>query len=602
MQQIRAEAAAHATLTHLGEALARGDHTAAAALFAEDCYWRDLLAFTWTIRTMEGRPAIAAMLEACAARTAPQGWALDPSHPVTETDGIVMAWFRFETAVARGWGAMRLKDGRIWTLATALDALKGHEEPLGTRRPLGTVHRAIKRRETWLERREAEAQRLGHSRQPHVVVVGAGQGGLALGARLRQLGVPTILLEAHDRPGDAWRTRYRSLCLHDPVWYDHMPYLPFPPNWPVYSPKDKLADWLEMYARIFELTVWTRSRCTAARFDEADGRWTVEVDRDGEAVTLRPAELVLATGMSGKPHIPDFPGRDRFRGEQHHSSAHPGPEAWRGKRAVIIGANNSAHDIAQALWEHDARVTMAQRSSTLVVKAETLHDYARKPLYSEEALEAGTDHDKADRILAATPFAIMPALAKPVYDTIRRVDADFYAALEEAGFRLDFGEDGSGLAMKYLRRGSGYYIDVGASQLVIDGEIRLAQGEVREITEDAVVLDSGETLPADLIVHATGFGPMTGWAADLIGPAVAGKVGLVWGLGSGTAKDPGPWEGELRNMWKPTRQRGLWFQGGNLQQARFYSLILALQLKARMEGIATPVYMPGEPADAPRED
>jgi putative flavoprotein involved in K+ transport len=590
MQPSHTAAAAHAILTRLSDALAQGDYPEATSLFAEDCYWRDLLAFTWTIRTMEGRPAIVAMLAACAARTAPQGWALDPAHPATESDGVILAWFRFETAVGRGWGMMRLRDGQIWTLATALDELKGHEEPLGAHRPLGTVHRAIKGRETWLERREAETRALGDSEQPYVVIVGAGQGGLALGARLRQLGVPAIILDRHDRPGDAWRTRYRSLCLHDPVWYDHMPYLPFPPNWPVYSPKDKLADWLEMYARIFELTVWTRSACTGARYDASAGRWTVEVDRDGEPVTLRPAHLVLATGMSGKPHIPDFPGHARFRGAQHHSAAHPGPEAWRGKRAVIIGSNNSAHDIAQALWEHDAQVTMVQRSSTLVVKAETLHEQARKPLYSQEALEAGTDHHKADRILAATPFAIMPDQARPVYETIQRVDADFYAALERAGFRLDFGEDGSGLAMKYLRRGSGYYIDVGASQLIIDGEIALAQGAVREITEQAVVLETGETLPADLIVYATGYGPMTGWAADLIGPHVAETVGLVWGLGSGTAKDPGPWEGELRNMWKPTRQEALWFQGGNLQQARFYSLILALQLKARMEGMATPVY------------
>ena len=71
---------------------------------------------------------------------------------------------------------------------------------------------------------------------------------------------------------------------------------------------------------------------------------------------------------------------------------------------------------------------------------------------------------------------------------------------------------------------------------------------------------------------------------------VANKVGKVWGLGSDTTKDPGPWEGEQRNMWKPTQQQNLWFHGGNLHQSRHYSLYLALQLKARMEGIDTPVY------------
>jgi putative flavoprotein involved in K+ transport len=142
-------------------------------------------------------------------------------------------------------------------------------------------------------------------------------------------------------------------------------------------------------------------------------------------------------------------------------------------------------------------------------------------------------------------------------------------------------------------RGAGYYIDVGASQLIIDGEIAVKSGvEIDHLTEDTVVMADGTILPADLIVYATGYGPMNDWAAELISPAVADKVGPCWGLGSDTAKDPGPWEGELRNMWKPTRQEALWFQGGNLQQARHFSRYTALQIKARMEGVPTPVYRP----------
>jgi putative flavoprotein involved in K+ transport len=169
-------------------------------------------------------------------------------------------------------------------------------------------------------------------------------------------------------------------------------------------------------------------------------------------------------------------------------------------------------------------------------------------------------------------------------------DKEFYDGLEKAGFRLDWGDDGSGLFMKYLRRGSGYYIDVGASQLIIDGEVKLAKGQVTEVVEDGVILDTGEKLEADLIVYATGYNSMNGWVADLMGQEMADRVGKVWGLGSDTTKDPGPWEGEQRNMWKPTQAEALWFHGGNLHQSRHYSQFLALQLKARMEGIATPVY------------
>ncbi|MGH3336738.1 MAG: NAD(P)/FAD-dependent oxidoreductase, partial [Nocardioides sp.] len=188
------------------------------------------------------------------------------------------------------------------------------------------------------------------------------------------------------------------------------------------------------------------------------------------------------------------------------------------------------------------------------------------------------------------PYRIMHTFQKPGMDRMREIDADFYAALEKAGFMLDYGVDGSGLFMKYLRRGSGYYIDVGSADLVADGEVRLVRGQVHHLTEDAVVLEDGTELPADLVVYATGYGPMNGWAADLISQDVADKVGKVWGLGSDTAKDPGPWEGEQRNMWKPTQQEALWFHGGNLHQSRHYSLYLALQLKARLEGIPTPVY------------
>ena len=179
----------------------------------------------------------------------------------------------------------------------------------------------------------------------------------------------------------------------------------------------------------------------------------------------------------------------------------------------------------------------------------------------------------------------------PVYEEMKRRDADLYARLEKAGFLLDFGEDGSGLFMKYLRRGSGYYIDVGASELVANGSIKLKSGvNIERINERSVTLTDGTELPADLIVYATGYGSMNGWVADLISPEVADKVGKCWGLGSDTPKDPGPWEGELRNMWKPTQVDNLWFHGGNLHQSRHYSQFLALQLKARMEGIPISVY------------
>ena len=584
-----------AWLADFESALAVRDIDRVVGMFAVDSFWRDLVSFTWNLKTMEGRDQIADMLTARLAGTDPSGFRTRETP--TEDGGVTSAFIEFETAAGRGVGHLRLKnedgeDGRAqaWTLLTALQELKGHEEPKGPSRVLGAVHGDDPDPRSWAEKRAAEDAELGRSVQPYTLVIGGGQGGIALGARLRQLGVPAIVVDKHERPGDQWRKRYKSLCLHDPVWYDHLPYLPFPSNWPVFAPKDKIGDWLEFYTRVMEVPYWSKTTCLSASFDEQSQSWTVEVDRDGERLTLHPTQLVLATGMSGKPHVPTLPGQDVFRGDQHHSSAHPGPDPYVGRKAVVIGSNNSAHDICKALYENGVDVTMVQRSSTHIVKSDTLMDIGLGDLYSERALAAGMTTEKADLTFASLPYRIMHEFQIPLYDQMRERDKEFYARLEAAGFELDWGADGSGLFMKYLRRGSGYYIDVGACDLVADGRIKLAHGQVDHLTEDSVVLADGTELPADVVVYATGYGSMNGWAADLIGQDVADRVGKVWGLGSDTPKDPGPWEGEQRNMWKPTRQPNLWFHGGNLHQSRHYSLYLALQLKARYEGIPTPVY------------
>jgi putative flavoprotein involved in K+ transport len=576
-------------LSDFDEALSRADAAAAAALFAEESYWRDLVAFTWNIVTAEGRPAIREMLEETLAQVKPRNWRLEGE--ASEAGGVTEGWITFETEVARGKGHIRLTGASCWTLLTTMVELKGHEEKRGESREKGTEHGVVPGRASWLERKAREEAELGYTRQPYVLIVGGGQGGIGLGARLKRLGVPAIIVDKHERPGDQWRKRYKSLALHDPVWYDHMPYLPFPDHWPVFSPKDKIGDWLESYVKVMELNYWSNTEAKRASYDEEREEWTVVVERNGETVTLRPKQLVLATGMSGIANEPKFPGMESFEGIQHHSSRHPGGDAFAGKKAVVIGSNNSAHDICADLYEHGADVTMVQRSSTHIVRSEPLMRHALGGLYSEEALKAGITTETADLIFASIPYRIMHTFQIPVYETIAKEDAEFYARLEKAGFMLDWGDDGSGLFMKYLRRGSGYYIDVGASELVADGKIKLKSGvDVKEIKAHSVVLSDGTELPADLIVYATGYGSMNGWAARLISKEVADKVGKVWGLGSNTTKDPGPWEGEQRNMWKPTRQPGLWFHGGNLHQSRHYSQFLALQLKARLEGIPTPVY------------
>jgi putative flavoprotein involved in K+ transport len=548
-------AAASRWIEIFAAALARGDAKAAAERFEPDGYWRDLVAFTGTLQTSEGRASIQSTLQRTLPGASPTTWTLIGESPAR--DGIL---FRFDTRRGRGIGHLRLRDGRAWTLLTALRELKGHEEAAGPRRAHYVRHDS-------------------GTAEPYVVIIGGGQGGIALGARLKRLGVPAVILEKNARAGDSWRKRYKSLCLHDPVWYDHLPYIPFPDHWPVFSPKDKIADWLEMYVRVMELDYWTSSECLNAR--PVPGGWDVEVLRSGQPLKLRATHLVLATGMSGFPFLPAVAGTGP---KVLHSSQFGDGAEYRGKNALVVGSSTSAHDIAADLHSNGAGVTMLQRAPTIVVRSESLLELAWGRLYSEAALAAGITTDIADLTLASVPFRELPKLQKPLYDEIARRDADLYAGLTRAGFRHDMGEDGSGLHSIYLRRGAGYYIDVGASQLIIDGRVELKHGTVAALDGRSAILSGGETLPADVVVFATGYGNMNEWAAKLISAEVAERVGPVWGLGSNTKRDPGPWEGELRNMWKPTRQPNLWFHGGNLMQSRHYSLYLALQLKLRQTG------------------
>ena len=311
----------------------------------------------------------------------------------------------------------------------------------------------------------------------------------------------------------------------------------------------------------------------------------------GAESTLHPTQLVMATGMSGSPNKPTLPGQDKFQGEIRHSSEHPGGDVDRDKNVVVLGANNSAHDICADLYSNGAKPVMIQRSSTHIVRSDSLMREVFGPLYSEDAVEAGIDTDTADLLFASWPYKVLPGVQKQAFDKIREDDKEFYDKLENAGFLLDFGDDDSGLFLKYLRRGSGYYIDVGASELVADGKIPVRSNvSIEDVKENSVVLTDGTELPADVIVLATGYGNMNNWVAQLVDQETADKVGPCWGLGSETTKDPGPWEGELRNMWKPTNVDSLWFHGGNLHQSRHYSRYLSMQLKARYEGMNTPVY------------
>ena len=578
-------------LSKFDRALSQHDIRGATELFQADCFWRDVVAFTWNIITAEGQDEIRRMLEACLGHTNPGGWTI--AGPAREADGIIEAAFSFETAVARGDGVIRLRDGRCWTLLTAAAELKGHEETIGGRRPVGAPERYQRGRQTWRQQREQRVAELGLTRQPYCLIVGAGHCGLAVGARLKQLNVPTLLIDRLERPSDTWRNRYDTLTINSPSATDHMPYMPFPANWPEFPSKDQLANWLDAYAALMELDIWGGVDCRHAEFDQARDEWNVEIVRDGRSMTLRPKQLVFATGLHGAPRMPAFAGATAFKGEQYHSSNYPSEAAFAGRRCVVIGADISGHDICAALWERGAEVTMVQRSPVIVIRREELLGMFA-PLYSDAAVAHGMTAEKADLLFASLPLRVIERQQVAAFAEVRQRGEAFYEALANAGLMLSYGKDGSGFLPRLFARGSGYYIDIGASELIIDGSIKVrSRVEVERLTERGVLLSDGSELAADVIIHATGYDQTYSAVRQVLPAPMGDLVGKVYGYGSGIDGDPGPWEAELRNLYKPTAQKSLWFHAGGFITSRFYSLKLALQIKAREVGMPTPVYAPG---------
>jgi cation diffusion facilitator CzcD-associated flavoprotein CzcO len=561
---------------------ALGEEARLKALFHAESHWRDVLALTWRIGTVNGAEAITRELKSFAAQAKPREFRIDPDRTpprlVTRTKvETIEAIFRFETAVGTGNGVLRLtpdaKDGktfRAWTLLTALDQIEGHEEHIGAARPHGESYSRDFRGPNWLDlRKEAAAYK---DRDPAVLVVGGGQAGLSIAARLGALGVDALIVDRWPRIGDNWRRRYHALTLHNQVHVNHMPYMPFPPNWPVYIPKDKLANWFEAYAEAMELNYWPATEFTGGAYDEKAKRWTVTLRRaDGSTRAMHPRHIVMATGVSDIPNTPDIPGLKDFSGTVLHAAQYQDGEPWSGKNAIVIGSGNSGHDIAQDLYSAGAKVAIVQRGSTMIVEIEPS---AQLPyvLYDE-----GLALDDTDLITVGVPLTLAKKAHQAFTAQARALDKPLLDRLARVGFKLDFGDDGLGWQFKYLTRGGGYYFNVGCSDLIADGKIRLLQfSDIGGFSAGGARMKSGETIAADLVVLATGYKGPSHLMRKLFGDAVADCVGPVWGYGE---------DEELRNMFKRTPQDGLWFIGGSFAQCRIYSKYLGLQIKASELGL-----------------
>ncbi|CAH0021617.1 unnamed protein product [Clonostachys rhizophaga] len=524
-------------------------HSQLDTLFVNDAWIRDFLAFSWDFRTVQGRDAL------CSYITSNHDTSVWRIHvceqgthrPTFKTPSPGIHWvetmFGFETAVGRGRGMLRLVlNSEIWKcylINFTLEELKGHEEQVGLNRPIGYVDAAGG---NWQQRRDQ--QRDFKTEEPTVFIVGAGQAGLTIAARLAQIGVSSLIIERSGRVGDSWRKCYKTLYTHDPIQYCHLPYIPFPAHWPYFMPKDKLADWLESYSILMELNVWCSTKLQTAQFDETSGSWTITVQRgDGTIRTMKPNHVVMATGNVGDAIVPQIPGQDQFQGHLYHGSVHTDASSHpdlSNKKVVVVGSGNSAHDICQNFYESGAgSVTMLQRGGAYVLTA----DKTLPMLHTGAYEEGGPPIEDCDLAGQSMPIPIQFAFNVFGCRDISRVDKDTLEGLARAGFQLDYGEDGSGIYRKYITRGGGYYIDIGCSQLIIDGKVKLkaCPGGIASLSSKGLALADGSDLEAGIIVLATGYETMHSTARRLFGEKVAHSLGEVWDLDE---------EGEV-NSWTP---------------------------------------------------
>ncbi|EHK24069.1 uncharacterized protein TRIVIDRAFT_58121 [Trichoderma virens Gv29-8] len=568
-------------------ALKGDDREALEKLFVKDAWIRDLLSFTWDFRTLQGRDNVLNYLQNN--HNASIGTIRLRDHgafqPIFKKPYPDMQWvesmFDFESRHGHGKGMLRLvldgDDGDQWKcylIHFTLQEIKNHEEKTGFTRPEGYVDTAGG---NWQQRRERQKEFL--DADPAVLIVGAGQAGLSTAARLQQLGIPALIVEKNGRVGDSWRKRYKTLMTHDPIQYCHLPYIPFPSHWPLFMPKDKLADWLEAYASLMELNVWCNAELLNTSFNEATKVWTVTVKRfDGATRTLKPRHVVLATGNAGDAIIPHFEGIEKYKGAVYHGSQHKDASEHPNlstKHVVIIGSGTSAHDLCQNFHECGAAsVTMLQRGSSYILTAKK----GLPMLHSGTYEEGGPPTEDLDVNSQSMPIPVQFALNTFTAKAIKTVDKDIIDGLINAGFQLDYAEDGSGIYRKYITRGGGYYIDVGCSQLIIDGKVKVKPnpGGIKSFIPDGLLLADGSELKADIVVMATGYQTMRSTAQKLFGDKVASRLGKVWDLNE---------EGEINSIWRYSGHPNFWFMGGSLALCRTYSKMLALQIKASELGI-----------------
>ncbi|WVR05558.1 hypothetical protein IAU60_002577 [Kwoniella sp. DSM 27419] len=568
-------------LSQVERAAVTNDHELFASLFVKNGFWRDILAFTNDYRSIRsGNIAKAAKARFPIVKARDFTFALkEPAleHPFPDVSFLSVHFdFQTETGPAYGIAALVYEDKqwKAFTLFTLLEGIHGHTPLVGASRPRGSHNAKLSYDDRRSHEREFDDQ------DPSVLIVGGGHNGLAAAAQLNALGVSNLVIDTYKRVGDNWRLRYRSLSLHDPVYANHLPYYPFPENWPVYTPAGKLANFLESYVDVLEVNVWTESTLDnqKTKFNEKTQKWDVTIlrTRNGktEPRTFSVSHIVLATGLGGgKPKMPaPFPGQDEWSGRVVHSSKHTSGADWTGKKALVVGACTSAHDLCVDFAKNGADITMLQRSPTYVMSVDNGMEMLVSGLYGPKSPPTNL----ADRIAESNPKVVAKLFHKRIMPQIAKADSEMLEGLAKAGFKAWQGPEDSGFLMMALEKAGGYYFSTGGSEMINNGQIKVKQGEIASFDADSsITFKDGSKESYDIVVFATGYTGFPDTIRATVGEQYAETFNPVWGLDE---------EGEIRGVCRESNIPNFFFLVGNLSACRLSSKILALQILAQREG------------------
>ncbi|KAI5366639.1 putative FAD/NAD(P)-binding domain superfamily [Septoria linicola] len=547
--------------------------------------WRDSLAFTGTFRTFFGPEIVlrewnklGKVVEAGSFSITGDSSRTMRLNPSTSWVQAAFSFYTHDSPQAgRCSGTIGLvpaedssgKAWRIWLLCTVLEQPDGFPDvdelvPGPTKMPgqAAFLAAAVDARTPAMTAEKADPI--------DCLVVGGGGGGLGMAGRLKALGLSYVVVDKHDEVGDVWsKHRYDSVRLHTSKQYNQLPGTPltFGPDEPYLLPGDRVSAGFKRYVDMFGISVLTSTVLEGAAYDDHDSLWLAQLRRqDGNAFEIKARHIVLAIGDMGvHAKVPEYRHRDIYKGDVVHAGSWQNATSWHGKRGIVIGSANSAHDIIADMAKAELEtITMVQRSETFVLPIATFSALV-DPVYNTD-----TPIEKSDRALMSTPLTVQRLAAMAGIRAMADLQSEKFDKLEARGLKTR--RYGDLWGQLYNSQGK-HFFDIGAGDLIVDGTVDVKSDALPvAYTETGLLFDDGSRLDADVIAFATGYtSNFEASVRQIFGDKVGKKVRPFWGTDA---------EGEILGAWKPTGHRGLWYTGHGFGHTRYYSRFVALQIKA----------------------